>query len=154
MVGFFFAPQPHWRCSGSCRRHLPLEPVTFFARTGWRSPSMRVLLKSVADGHLCRLRVFLIVTIAQGGPRSEQPRLSAGPGKIQFHMGGNLLEAFSAVNRTFRSRLFATSFHGKEPQSYHDPSRAKVSTPGMEPKERRAIHFGAMPASRAIFMWE
>jgi len=56
----------------------------------------------------------LDVTIMQGGPQvSGRPLLLAG--KIDFYMGGNMLQAFDAVNQGIPLRVVAASFQ-KEPQ--------------------------------------
>ena len=68
--------------------------------------------QSVADGtyKACGLDV----TIAMGGPQvSGRPLMLAG--KIDFYMGGNMLQAFSAVQENIPVVIVAASFQ-KEPQ--------------------------------------
>lgn len=56
----------------------------------------------------------LDVTITQGGPQvTGRPLLLAG--KIDFYMGGNLLQAFDAVQQNIPLKIVAASFQ-KEPQ--------------------------------------
>ncbi|UOM35836.1 ABC transporter substrate-binding protein [Acuticoccus sp. I52.16.1] len=56
----------------------------------------------------------LDVTIAPGGPQVNNRALLLA-GKIQFHMGGNLLQAFSAANEGIPLKVVAAHFQ-KEPQ--------------------------------------
>ena len=87
------------------------EQVTF--GTNWLAqPEHGGFYQSVADGTYAACG--LDVTIAQGGPQVNNRALLLA-GKIQFHMGGNLLEAFSAVEQDIPVRVVATSFQ-KEPQ--------------------------------------
>jgi NitT/TauT family transport system substrate-binding protein len=68
--------------------------------------------QSVADGTYAACG--LDVEIMQGGPQvSGRPLLLAG--KIDFYMGGNMLQAFSAVEQNIPLRVVAASFQ-KEPQ--------------------------------------
>jgi NitT/TauT family transport system substrate-binding protein len=68
--------------------------------------------QAVADGTYAACG--LDVTIMQGGPQvSGRPLLLAG--KIDFYMGGNLLQAFDAVQQNIPLRIVAASFQ-KEPQ--------------------------------------
>src|SRR3954447_21741936 len=56
----------------------------------------------------------LAVTIMQGGPQvSGRPVLLAG--KIDFYMGGNLLQAFDVVQQGIPLRIVAADFQ-KDPQ--------------------------------------
>ena len=68
--------------------------------------------QAVADGTYAACG--LEVTILPGGPQvSGRPLLLAG--KIDFYMGGNMLQAFSAVQENIPVRIVAATFQ-KEPQ--------------------------------------
>ncbi|MFN3547763.1 MAG: ABC transporter substrate-binding protein [Mesorhizobium sp.] len=68
--------------------------------------------QAVADGTYAACGID--VEIMQGGPQvSGRPLLLAG--KIDFYMGGNMLQAFSAVEQNIPLRVVAASFQ-KEPQ--------------------------------------
>jgi NitT/TauT family transport system substrate-binding protein len=68
--------------------------------------------QAVADGTYAACG--LDVTIQQGGPQvTGRPLLLAG--KIDFYMGGNLLQAFDAVQQNIPLRIVAASFQ-KDPQ--------------------------------------
>ncbi len=68
--------------------------------------------QAVADGTYAACG--LDVTITQGGPQvTGRPLLLAG--KIDFYMGGNLLQAFDAVQQNIPLKIVAASFQ-KEPQ--------------------------------------
>jgi len=68
--------------------------------------------QAVADGTYAACG--LEVTIMQGGPQvSGRPLLLAG--KIDFYMGGNMLQAFDAVLQNIPLKIVAASFQ-KEPQ--------------------------------------
>ncbi|MGO4839533.1 ABC transporter substrate-binding protein, partial [Rhizobiaceae sp. 2RAB30] len=68
--------------------------------------------QAVADGTYAACG--LDVTIMQGGPQvTGRPMLLAG--KIDFYMGGNLLQAFDAVQQNIPLKIVAASFQ-KEPQ--------------------------------------
>ncbi|MEX0404816.1 ABC transporter substrate-binding protein [Aquibium sp. LZ166] len=68
--------------------------------------------QAVADGTYAECG--LDVEIMQGGPQvSGRPLLLAG--KIDFYMGGNMLQAFSAVEQDIPLRVVAATFQ-KEPQ--------------------------------------
>jgi NitT/TauT family transport system substrate-binding protein len=87
------------------------EKVTF--GTNWLAqPEHGGFYQSVADGTYAACG--LDVTIAQGGPQVNNRALLLA-GKIDFHMGGNLLEAFSAVEQNIPVKVVAASFQ-KEPQ--------------------------------------
>jgi len=86
-------------------------PVTF--GTNWLAQAEHGgFYQAVADGSYAQCG--LEVTIMPGGPQgSLRPLLLAG--KIDFYMGGNLLQAFSAVEQAIPLRVVAASFQ-KEPQ--------------------------------------
>jgi NitT/TauT family transport system substrate-binding protein len=87
------------------------ENVTF--GTNWLAQAEHGgYYQAVADGtyEACGLNV----TISPGGPQvSGRPLLLAG--KLDFYMGGNLLQAFDAVQQNIPLRIVAASFQ-KEPQ--------------------------------------
>ncbi len=70
--------------------------------------------QSVADGtfEACGLNV----TIVPGGPQVNN-RAQMLAGKIEFHMGGNLLQAFSAAKEGIPMKVVAAHFQ-KEPQVF------------------------------------
>ncbi|MGB3387731.1 MAG: ABC transporter substrate-binding protein, partial [Pseudaminobacter sp.] len=87
------------------------EDITF--GTNWLAQAEHGgYYQAVADGtyEACGLNV----TISAGGPQvSGRPLLLAG--KLDFYMGGNLLQAFDAVQQDIPLRIVAASFQ-KEPQ--------------------------------------
>ena len=87
------------------------EKVTF--ATNWLAQAEHGgYYQAVADGTYAACG--LDVTIMQGGPQgSLRPLLLAG--KVDFYMGGNLLQAFSAVEQDIPLRVVAANFQ-KEPQ--------------------------------------
>jgi NitT/TauT family transport system substrate-binding protein len=68
--------------------------------------------QAVADGTYKKLG--LDVTIAPGGPQANN-RMLLPVGRIDFYMGGNMLQAFSAVEQNIPTVAVAASFQ-KEPQ--------------------------------------
>ncbi|MGN6550846.1 MAG: ABC transporter substrate-binding protein [Pararhizobium sp.] len=88
-----------------------LTKVTF--GTNWLAePEHGGYYQAVADGTY--EKCGLDVTIMQGGPQvSGRPMLLAG--KIDFYMGGNMLQAFSAVQQGIPLRVVAGEFQ-KDPQ--------------------------------------
>ena len=74
--------------------------------------------QSVADGTYAACG--LDVTIMPGGPQVNNRALMLA-GKIDYHMGGNMLEAFSAVQEGIPVVAVAASFQ-KEPQVHPGPS--------------------------------
>jgi NitT/TauT family transport system substrate-binding protein len=97
-------------CGASVSAALAV-PVTF--GTNWLAQAEHGgFYQAVADGSYAACG--LEVTIMPGGPQgSLRPLLLAG--KIDFYMGGNLLQAFSAVEQNIPLRVVAASFQ-KEPQ--------------------------------------
>jgi NitT/TauT family transport system substrate-binding protein len=87
------------------------EKVTYM--TNWLAQAEHGgYYQGVADGTYAACG--LDVTIMQGGPQvSGRPLLLAG--KIDFYMGGNLLQAFDAVQQNIPLKIVAASFQ-KEPQ--------------------------------------
>jgi NitT/TauT family transport system substrate-binding protein len=90
---------------------LANEKVTFM--TNWLAQAEHGgYYQAVADGTYAACG--LDVAIQQGGPQvSGRPLLLAG--KIDFYMGGNLLQAFDAVQQNIPLRIVAATFQ-KEPQ--------------------------------------
>jgi NitT/TauT family transport system substrate-binding protein len=87
------------------------EKVTF--GTNWLAqPEHGGYYQAVVDGTYAACG--LDVTILQGGPQvSGRPLLLAG--KIDFYMGGNMLQAFDAVRQDIPLRVVAASYQ-KDPQ--------------------------------------
>ena len=87
------------------------EKVTF--GTNWLAePEHGGYYQAAVDGTYAACG--LDVTIMQGGPQvSGRPLLLAG--KIDFYMGGNMLQAFDAVQQGIPLRVVAADFQ-KEPQ--------------------------------------
>ena len=90
---------------------LAADSVTF--ATNWLAQAEHGgYYQAVADGTYAACGLDL--TIMQGGPQvSGRPLLLAG--KIDFYMGGNMLQAFSAVQEGIPLRVVAADFQ-KEPQ--------------------------------------
>lgn len=90
---------------------LANESVTF--GTNWLAQAEHGgYYQSVADGTYAKCG--LDVTIMPGGPQvSGRPLLLAG--KIDFYMGGNMLQAFDAVLQNIPLRVVAATFQ-KDPQ--------------------------------------
>lgn len=88
-----------------------LEDVTF--GTNWLAQAEHGgFYQSVVDGtyEACGLNV----TIAPGGPQVNNRALMLA-GKIEFHMGGNMLQPFSAAEQNIPVVVLASMFQ-KEPQ--------------------------------------
>nr|WP_306263108.1 ABC transporter substrate-binding protein [Pararhizobium sp. IMCC21322] len=88
-----------------------LEDVTF--GTNWLAQAEHGgFYQSVADGtyEACGLNV----TVAPGGPQVNNRALMLA-GKIEFHMGGNMLQPFSAAEQNIPVVVLASMFQ-KEPQ--------------------------------------
>ncbi|MGL4973982.1 MAG: ABC transporter substrate-binding protein [Bosea sp. (in: a-proteobacteria)] len=68
--------------------------------------------QAVADGTYAKYG--LDVTIVQGGPQANN-RLLLPVGRIDFYMGGNMIQAFSAVEQNIPTVVVAAIFQ-KEPQ--------------------------------------
>ncbi|MGE0499345.1 MAG: ABC transporter substrate-binding protein [Rhizobiaceae bacterium] len=90
---------------------LAQEKVTYM--TNWLAQAEHGgYYQAVADGSYAACG--LEVTLQQGGPQvAGRPLLLAG--KIQFYMGGNMLQAYDAVVQNIPLRVVAASFQ-KEPQ--------------------------------------
>ena len=88
-----------------------LEKITF--GTNWLAQAEHGgFYQAVADGTY--KKYGLDVTIVPGGPQANN-RLLLPVGKIDFYMGGNMLQAFSAVQESIPTLVVAASFQ-KEPQ--------------------------------------
>lgn len=70
--------------------------------------------QAVADGTYAKYG--LDVTIMQGGPQTSG-RLLLATGKIEFYMGGNMIQAFTAVEQNIPIIVVAAHFQ-KEPQMF------------------------------------
>lgn len=70
--------------------------------------------QAVADGTFAKYG--LDVTILQGGPQANNGLLLAA-GKIEFYMGGNMIQAFTAVEQKIPTLVVAAHFQ-KEPQIF------------------------------------
>ncbi len=92
-------------------RGQSLESVTF--GTNWLAQAEHGgFYQAVADGTYRRLG--LDVRIVPGGPQANN-RMLLPVGRIDFYMGGNMLQAFSAVQENIPTIVVAASFQ-KEPQ--------------------------------------
>jgi NitT/TauT family transport system substrate-binding protein len=96
---------------GSATTAMANEPVIF--GTNWLAQAEHGgYYQAVADGTYAKCG--LDVTIMPGGPQVNNRALLLA-GKIHFNMGGNMLEAFSAVQENVPVVVVAASFQ-KEPQ--------------------------------------
>src|SRR5918997_4405450 len=81
--------------AGSTRAQQPLTEVTF--GTNWIAQAEHGgYYQAVADGTF--ERHGLKVTIVPGGPRANN-RMLMTVGKLDFYMGGSMIQAFSAVEK-------------------------------------------------------
>lgn len=122
------------------------EKVTFM--TNWLAQAEHGgYYQAVADGTYTACG--LDVAIMPGGPQvSGRPLLLAG--KIDFYMGGNLLQAFDAVQQDIPLRIVAASFQ-KEPQ-------VVMSHPGQgldkwEDLKNAEQYFVADEGLQSFFQW-
>lgn len=88
--------------------------------------------QAVADGTYARYG--LDVEIVQGGPQSNN-RLLLPTGRIEFAMGGNMVQAFAAVEQNVPTIVVASAFQ-KDPQVFiahpnvgHDTFKSLVGAP-------------------------
>ncbi len=87
------------------------DKVTF--ATNWRAESEHGgFYQAIADGTYAKYN--LDVTIRQGGPQSNERALLPA-GRIEFLMGGNMIQAFSAVKENIPTKVVAAVMQ-KEPQ--------------------------------------
>ncbi|GIL03359.1 MAG: ABC transporter permease [Alphaproteobacteria bacterium] len=97
--------------AGASQPAVSLEKVSF--GTNWLAqPEHGGYYQAVADGTYAECG--LEVTIVPGGPQVNNRALLLA-GKIDFHMGGNLLEAFNAAKEGIPLKVVAAHFQ-KEPQ--------------------------------------
>ena len=90
---------------------LAADKVTF--GTNWLAePEHGGYYQAVADGTYAKYG--LDVTILQGGPQANS-RLLLATGKIEFYMGGNMIQAFTAVEQSIPIIVVAAHFQ-KDPQ--------------------------------------
>ena len=96
---------------GSALAQQPLTEVSF--GTNWIAQGEHGgYYQAVADGTY--ERYGLKVTIVPGGPRASN-RMLMTVGKLDFYMGGSMIQAFSAVEKDIPTIVVAAHFQ-KEPQ--------------------------------------
>jgi NitT/TauT family transport system substrate-binding protein len=92
---------------------LALDKVTF--ATNWKAEAEHGgYYQAVADGTFRRYN--LDVTIRPGGPQSNERALLPA-GRIEFLMGGNMIQAFSAVKEGIPTKVVAAGMQ-KDPQCF------------------------------------
>lgn len=97
--------------AGGALAQQPLREVTF--GTNWLAQGEHGgYYQAVADGTY--EKYGLKVTIVPGGPRANN-RMLMSVGKLDFYMGGSLIQAFSAVEKDIPTIVVAAHFQ-KEPQ--------------------------------------
>ena len=97
--------------SGSALAQQPLTEVTF--GTNWIAQGEHGgYYQALADGTY--EKYGLKVTIVPGGPRASN-RMLMTVGKLDFYMGGSMIQAFSAVEKDIPTIVVAAHFQ-KEPQ--------------------------------------
>ena len=97
--------------AGGARAQQPLAEVTF--GTNWIAQGEHGgYYQAVADGTF--ERYGLKVTIVPGGPRGNN-RMLMTVGKLDFYMGGSMIQAFSAAEKDIPTVVVAAHFQ-KEPQ--------------------------------------
>jgi NitT/TauT family transport system substrate-binding protein len=97
--------------AGSAPAQQPLAEVTF--GTNWIAQAEHGgYYQAVADGTF--ERYGLKVTIVPGGPRGNN-RMLMTVGKLDFYMGGSMIQAFSAAEKDIPTVVVAAHFQ-KEPQ--------------------------------------
>jgi NitT/TauT family transport system substrate-binding protein len=97
--------------AGSALAQQPLTEVTF--GTNWIAQGEHGgYYQAVADGTY--EKYGLKVTIVPGGPRASN-RMLMTVGKLDFYMGGSMIQAFSAVEKDIPTVVVAAHFQ-KEPQ--------------------------------------
>jgi NitT/TauT family transport system substrate-binding protein len=97
--------------AGSVRAQQPLTEVTF--GTNWLAQAEHGgYYQALADGTF--ERYGLKVTIVPGGPRGNN-RMLMTVGKLDFYMGGSMIQAFSAAEKDIPTIVVAAHFQ-KEPQ--------------------------------------
>lgn len=97
--------------AGNAQAQQPLTEVTF--GTNWIAQGEHGgYYQAVADGTY--EKYGLKVTIVPGGPRANN-RMLMTVGKLDFYMGGSMIQAFSAVEKDIPTVVVAAHFQ-KEPQ--------------------------------------
>jgi NitT/TauT family transport system substrate-binding protein len=97
--------------AGSALAQQPLTEVTF--GTNWIAQAEHGgFYQAAADGTY--EKYGLKVTIVPGGPRASN-RMLMTVGKLDFYMGGSMIQAFSAVEKNIPTLVVAALFQ-KEPQ--------------------------------------
>ncbi len=97
--------------AGSARAQPPLTEVTF--GTNWLAQAEHGgYYQAVADGTY--EKYGLKVTIVPGGPRASN-RMLMTVGKLDFYMGGSMIQAFSAAEKDIPTVVVAAHFQ-KDPQ--------------------------------------
>ncbi|WP_407049679.1 ABC transporter substrate-binding protein [Methyloraptor flagellatus] len=97
--------------AGAAAPAAALEAVKF--GTNWKAEAEHGgFYQAVADGSY--KACGLDVTIVPGGPQANN-RILLPAGKVDFYMGGNLLEGFSSVEQGIPTKVVAAIFQ-KEPQ--------------------------------------
>ncbi len=97
--------------AGSVQAQQPLTEVTF--GTNWIAQGEHGgYYQAVADGTY--EKYGLKVTIVPGGPRANN-RMLMTVGKLDFYMGGSMIQAFSAVEKDIPTVVVAAHFQ-KDPQ--------------------------------------
>ncbi|MBF9234721.1 ABC transporter substrate-binding protein [Microvirga sp. BT350] len=97
--------------AGGARAQQPLTEVTF--GTNWIAQAEHGgYYQAVADGTY--EKYGLKVAIVPGGPRANN-RMLMTVGKLDFYMGGSMIQAFSAVEKDIPTVVVAAHFQ-KEPQ--------------------------------------
>ena len=91
---------------------MAADKVTF--ATNWKAEAEHGgFYQAIADGTYAKYN--LDVTIRPGGPQSTAERTLLAAGKNEFMMGGNMIQAFSAVKEGIPSRAVAAIMQ-KDPQ--------------------------------------
>ncbi|KLK89596.1 nitrate ABC transporter substrate-binding protein [Microvirga vignae] len=100
-----------WSMGSAVAQHA-LREVTF--GTNWLAQAEHGgYYQALADGTY--EKYGLKVTIVPGGPRADN-RMLMSVGKLDFYMGGSLIQAFSAVEKNIPTVVVAAHFQ-KEPQA-------------------------------------
>jgi len=91
---------------------LAADKVTF--ATNWKAEAEHGgFYQAIADGTYAKYN--LDVTIRPGGPQSTAERTLLAAGKIEFMMGGNMIQALSATTESIPTRVVAGIMQ-KDPQ--------------------------------------
>ena len=135
------------RPGGRQRSAQALDKVTF--GTNWLAEAEHGgFYQAVADGTY--EKYGLDVTIVQGGPQVNNRRCCSA-GKIDFYMGGNMLQAFDAVEQDIpidRRRRDVP----EGPAGPHGPPGRRASTTSSDLARRRRIFIGKEGVAD-LFQW-